>query len=226
MHYLLGILGVILLVYLPSLWVKYVMWSHSKTLSSMPGTGGELAQHLVARFELDPVTVVEGSEGADHYNPVDQQISLSPSIYRGKSLTAVAVATHEVGHAIQFIRREPVSFLREKYLAKAVRIRQIGSMFLVGIPVMAMMLKSPLFFFLAAAIGVLTMLASVAMYVAILPEEFDASFKKALPILAEGYVPKNALPAVRQVLSAAALTYVAAALTDIVKLWRWVRIIR
>ena len=65
---------------------------------------------------------------------------------------------------------------------------------------------------LTALVGVLTMVASVAMYVAILPEEFDASFNKAMPILAEGYVPEHHLPAVWQVLKACALTYVAGAL--------------
>ena len=64
------------------------------------------------------------------------------------------------------------------------------------------------------------------MYVAILPEEYDASFKKALPILEEGYIPEGNMPAVRQVLQACALTYVAGALTDVLNLWRWFRILR
>jgi hypothetical protein len=77
-----------------------------------------------------------------------------------------------------------------------------------------------------AIIGIITMLASALMYVAILPEEYDASFKKALPILKEGYVPSDYIPAVEQVLRAAALTYLAAALADILRLWTWLRVFR
>ena len=64
------------------------------------------------------------------------------------------------------------------------------------------------------------------MYVAILPEEFDASFNKALPILSEGYINEEQLPIVRQILRACALTYVAASLADILSLWRWVYLIK
>ena len=71
------------------------------------------------------------------------------------------------------------------------------------------------------------MLASVLLYVAVLPEEWDASFNKALPILEKGeYVPAEYLPAIRQVLKACALTYVAAALADVLRLWQWLRFIR
>ena len=61
---------------------------------------------------------------------------------------------------------------------------------------------------------------------AVLPEEYDASFKKALPILEEGYVPKENLPAIRQILRACAYTYVAGALADVIRLWRWLAIKR
>lgn len=71
------------------------------------------------------------------------------------------------------------------------------------------------------------MLISVLLYVAVLPEEWDASFNKALPILEKGeYVPEEYLPAIRQILKACALTYVAAALADILRLWRWLTLLR
>jgi Zn-dependent membrane protease YugP len=59
-----------------------------------------------------------------------------------------------------------------------------------------------------------------------LPEEYDASFNKALPILEEGYIPKEHMPAVRQVLKACAYTYVAGALADVLRLWRWLTLMR
>ncbi|SMF14733.1 hypothetical protein SAMN02745866_00955 [Alteromonadaceae bacterium Bs31] len=226
MVYGLGFILIILLIYGPFLWVKFVLWRHSKEIENMPGSGGELAQHLVERFQLEGVQVVEGEPNSDHYNPAEKIISLSPRVYQGKSLTAVAVASHEVGHAIQFIRNEPVSQLRAKYLNKAFIIKRFGTGVLVLFPVLTFLFKVPHIMLVGIAVGIATMLASVLMYVAILPEEYDASFNKALPILKEGYIPQEHYPAVRQVLQAAALTYVAGALADVLRLWRWLRVVR
>lgn len=221
----LSFLGV-LAIFGPSLWVRYVLWRHSDEIDEMPGTGGELARHLLGRFELGDVTVEEGQHINDHYNPADRIVSLSPDVYGKKSLTAVAVAAHEVGHAIQFGKNEPISQLRGKYLGKALLIKKIGTIVMMSLPLVAMVFKIPHVIVFTAVIGVVTMLASALMYVAILPEEFDASFNKALPILEAGYIPEKHFPAARQVLRAAALTYVAAALADILSLWRWIRVFR
>lgn len=213
-------------VYGPTLWVRYVLRRYSTHVHGMPGTGAELAEHLVERFQLDGVKVRKGAPGEDFYSPADRVVSLSPDHYDGKSLTAVAVAAHEVGHAIQFCRREPVSLLREKYLGRAFQIRRVGTMILISIPVITAVARSPAVMGVLALVGVITMLASVAMYVAILPEEYDASFNKALPILEEGYIPEDDIPVVRRILKACALTYVAGALADVFSLWRWLRFLR
>ncbi len=226
MIYGLGGLALLFLFFAPMAWIKYVMWKHSKTIDEMPGTGGELAQHLVERFELEGVAVEKGGPDENYYSPEEKRVVLCPTVFDGKSLTAVAVAAHEVGHAIQFVRQEPVSQLRDKYLSKAFRIRKIGAVLLSLIPVAGAVFKVPALMLLFAAVAVLTMLASVAMYVAILPEEYDASFNKALPILEAGYVPEHHMAAARQVLKAAAYTYVAAALADVLRLWRWIRFLR
>lgn len=226
MFYVLLILVVILLVYAPQLWVRHVLAKHHAPIDGMPGTGGELAQHLLDRFKLEGVSLREGGADENHYEPGTRTVCLSPEVYHGKSLSAVAVAAHEVGHAIQFSRNESVSHLRQKYLGKAHRIQQGGIYILMSLPIVGAAFRIPHLALLTAAIGVLTMMVSVLMYVAILPEEYDASFGKALPILNEGYVPKEHMGAVRQVLKACALTYVAAALADILRLWRWLAILR
>lgn len=222
----LGAVLIILLIYGPFLWVRYVMRKHARDLPGMPGTGGELASHLVDRFQLDGVQVVVGTEGQDHYDHENRRVSLSPSVFEGQSLTAVAIAAHEVGHAIQFSRNEPVSRLRTKYLGLAFTLKRIGIGTLVIMPVVLMAIKTPVLILLTTALGIATMLASALTYIAILPEEFDASFNKALPILKEGYVPEEYLPAVEQVLKAAALTYFAGALADTLNLWRWLSVFR
>lgn len=226
MIYIIIIFFVLALIFGPSLWVRFVMWRHSKDLQQMPGSGAELARHFVERFELNGVKVIRAAKGENYYSPDEKIVALSPDIYDGRSLTAIAVAAHEVGHAIQFCRQEPVSKLRERYLGRAFQIKRVGNALLWVAGLLTFVVRAPQMLYIAGAIGVITMLVSVLMYVAILPEEYDASFKKALPILEEGYIPEGNLPAVRQVLQACALTYVAGALTDVLNLWRWFRILR
>ena len=224
--YLLLALLVSALVYGPSVWVRYVLRRYAKTIDAMPGTGGELAEHLVAKYELDGVKVVRGKAGEDFYSPDEKIVSLGPDHYDAKSLSAVAVAAHEVGHAIQFCRDEPVSLLRKKYMGRVFRIRRIGGILLAIAPIAMIISKAPLTMAFFVGVGVVSMLLSVLMYVAILPEEFDASFNKALPILQSGYLPEQHMPAARRILKACALTYVAGALTDVLNLWRWIRFLR
>ncbi len=220
------IILLLLFIFGPNLWVKHVLRKHQKHMDALDGTGSELAHHLIHRFELDGVTVIKGAPGADYYDPQNQIVSLSPEVYEGKSLTAVAVAAHEVGHAIQFYKQEPVSLLRQKYLPLAFRIKQLGMVFLMASPFVGLIFRVPQMALLTIVIGVLTMLVSVLMHIAVLPEEYDASFNKAMPILAEGYITEEQLPKVKQILKACALTYVAAALADVLNLWRWIRFMR
>jgi len=148
-------------------------------------------------------------------------------VFDGKSLSAVAIAAHEVGHAIQFNRQEPVSLLRTKYLGHAHRIQSIGIYLCMFMPIVGAVFTLPYLSLLTLIAGVITMLISVLLYAAVLPEEWDASFNKALPILEKGgYVPEEYLPAIRHILTASALTYVTAALADVLRLWRWSTLLR
>jgi len=226
MFYLILLCLLLALAYGPSLWVRYVLRKYSTELPDMPGTGAELAIHLIERFKIEGVQVQMGGAGENYYSPDEKIVCLSPDVYDGKSLTAVAVAAHEVGHAIQFSKDEPVTKLRRRYLGKAMMIKRLGSMILMSIPVITILIKSPVVMFIGVAVGIVTMLVSVLMYAAILPEEYDASYNKALPILAQGYLPEEHMVAARRILKACALTYVAGALADVLSLWRWFRMIR
>ncbi|WP_231757853.1 zinc metallopeptidase [Microbulbifer elongatus] len=226
MPYILATLAITALIVGPQLWVRYVLWRHSTEVGDMPGSGAELAEHLIERFQLDGVQVIRAGKDENYYSPSEKIVALSPDVYDGKSVTAVAVAAHEVGHAMQFCREEPISRLRDKYLGRAGQIQKIGGTILVAAPVFTLLIKSPIVFLWIGLIAVITMLASVLMYVAILPEEYDASFNKALPILREGYLPEHLLSKAHSVLKACALTYVAGALLDVLRLWRWIRFFR
>ena len=193
----------------------------------MPGTGGELARHLVERFKLDGVAVETTDEGRDHFDPGAPAVRLSPSNYEGKSLTAVAIAAHEVGHAIQFHREEEIFKLRAKYMPTAMRLRRAGELLLVAVPIVALLVKSPPAIIAAITLSLALQLAGAGAYLIMLPEEWDASFNKALPILREGeYVPESQIGAVRKILRAAALTYFAGALASIVNIGRWALLLR
>ena len=84
-----GALIILALIFGPSIWVKLVMRRYSSEKPEMPGTGGELAEHLIERFSLKDVKV-EVTEIGDHYDPIEKKVRLLRSHFESKSLTAVA----------------------------------------------------------------------------------------------------------------------------------------
>ncbi len=217
---------VLMLVYAPLLWVRFTLWRYRHELDEIPGTGGELAQHLVKKFALEGVNIEEGEGGQDHFSPGDKTVRLGPENYHGKSLTAVAIATHEVGHAIQFHRNEPTCQLYNKYYPVAHRIQRLG-IAMVSLPIFGLLLSAPKVSIFAMLLVAGVMIVSALIHLIVLPQEWDASFNKAMPILEEGdYIDKKHLPAVRAILRAAALTYFAAALADVLRCWRWGGLLR
>lgn len=213
-------------VYGPSLWVRSAMHRHGSEIDDMPGTGGELARHLIERFELEGVKVEEAASGNDHYDPKDNAVRLAPEHLNGRSLTAIAIAAHEVGHAIQFVRKEPISRIRGRWIPPALALRKSGILLLSAVPLLAAIVRVPPFIVAAVSCGLILQLIGALMYLIVLPEEWDASFNKALPILKDGYLPAHHEPAVREVLRAAAMTYFAGALADLLNVARWIMVLR
>jgi len=221
---LIGLL--LLLSYLPQLWIRRVMKQNSQEIPELQGTGGELAVHLIERFGLQGIKVEETAENQDHFDPEAQTVRLSPSNFHGKSLKAVAVAAHEVGHAMQFYRKEEIFKLRAKYIPQALKMRQLGVYVLWASPVLALVLRTPLAMALPVIISIIMQIIAAMTYLVVLPEEWDASFGKALPILKEGYVPEQYMPQVESVLKAAAFTYFAAALSSMLNLGYFMLLLR
>ena len=222
---LLLILAILIAVFGPSIWVRVVMHSNATEIAGMPGTGGELAAHLVERLGLDGVTV-ETSTIGDHYDPTDRVVRLSAGNYEGRSLTAVAVAAHEVGHAIQHHRGDRHLAARTRLAPVANQVAKFGVYAISIAPVIGLITRHPVPFSLIALLGVSGLVARVIVHVVTLPTEWDASFGKALPILIEGqYIAPGEEQVVKKVLRAAALTYFAAALADVLNLVRWAAIL-
>lgn len=221
----LGTVLLLLAVFGPSLWIKLQMHRYGQTLEAMPGTGGELAEHLIERFGLDGVSVERLPGDGDHYDPVSKTVRLGARNYSGKSLTAVAVAAHEVGHAIQFARGEPVSRLRSRYIPTAMALKRTGIAMMSLLP-LVLIFKLPGALWLIVSLGLGMQLLGALAYLIVLPEEWDASFNKALPILIDGeYIREQDIAPVRSVLRAAALTYFAGALADLLNIGRWLVIL-
>jgi len=223
---IIGLLALLAAIYGPQYWVGHTMRRHSEHRPDFPGTGGEMAQHLVERFELDGVRV-EATEAGDHYDPEARVVRLSQANYDGASLTAVAVAAHEVGHALQHHRGERGLALRQSLAGFAMTTDKIASVFFIAAPVLAVVLRAPMAMLGMAVIGIGLLGIRVVVNFVTLPVEYDASFNKALPILREGgYLADEDLAGARSVLKAAALTYVAAALAGLLNLARWIRFLR
>lgn len=222
----LGTLAVLAIVFGPAIWARGVLAWHGDERRDFPGTGGELARHLLDEHGLAGVRVETTDEG-DHYDPAEKAVRLAPGNHDGRSLTAVAVAAHEVGHALQ--DRDDYQPLKNRTrLIRYTHIFQrIGSIIILATPILSLVTRSPLVGLAEIGAGILTLSISVVIHLVTLPVEFDASFNRALPVLDRGgYLPKADLPAARLILKACALTYVASSLASLLNLWRWIRFLR
>jgi Zn-dependent membrane protease YugP len=210
----------------PSMWVKRVLAQHNGNRDDLGGTGGELAAHLMDRFKLEGVRLEQTDKG-DHYDPQAKTIRLTENVLNGKSLTAIATAAHEFGHALQHAKNYTALTTRTVLVKNAFVLQNIagGAIFLIPvlslIPGMAVAARILLIFIVAS------MFISTVIHLVTLPVEFDASFGRALPILEEGnYVSEKDLVAVRKILLACALTYVSQAMMGVLNFGRWIRLLK
>ena len=227
MSILLVILFLVVLIFGPQWWAQYTFRRYAGVLPRIPGTGGELARHLLDQFGMPDVAVEKTEQGGDHYDPEGRTVRLSPDNYDHNSLTAVAVAAHEVGHALQHQRNEPKFALRHRLVKVAQTTQQLGAGAMFLLPVAVAITRAPSAGLVMAAIGLGSMASATLVHLVTLPVELDASFGKALPILKAGdYVQPGDESAVRRVLRAAALTYVASSLASLLNLARWFAFLR
>ena len=222
---LMVMLIVIAIIFGPSLWVKFVMNKYSSQLTEISGTGGQLAKHLIEKFSLKGVEV-EITDQGDHYDPIEKKVRLMREHYESKSLTAIAIAAHEVGHAIQDHQGDKRLTTRTKMIPIANKVARLSVAVISLSPIIGIITRHPMPFSLLLFLGLSGFFARMVIHAVTLPIEFDASFSKALPILKEGnYISQSSEKAVSSILNAAALTYVSAALADILNLGRWLVIL-
>lgn len=156
-----------------------------------------------------PVEEVSGFL-SDHYDPVKRVLRLSPEVYRNSTIAAIGVAAHETGHALQHARNYRPLMLRTMIAPTA----SIGSNLAWIIIVFGFIINS----LGLVKIGILLFSVVVVFQLITLPVELNASARAQQALAAGGYATSAEMAGVRKVLSAAALTYVAAAASAIVTL--------
>jgi Zn-dependent membrane protease YugP len=223
---ILFIILVVLVIFGPQWWAQYTFRRYAAPRDDIPGSGAELARHLLDRFGMKDVGVERTAAGQDHYDPGTRTVRLGPEHHDAKSLTAVAVAAHEVGHAMQHQRGEALLQWRTRLVQLASGAQKTGAALLLAIPVITLITRAPAGGALLLLVGMGSMLLATLVHLVTLPVEIDASFNKALPVLREGYIRPADEAAVQRILRAAALTYVAGSLASLLNLWRWVAILR
>jgi len=222
-HILVVAVIVLLLLFGPHFWVQRVLSRHATPRQDFPGTGGEFARHLLRRLQLDDVQV-ESSTTGDHYDPAARAVRLTPEKLDGKSLTAVTVAAHEVGHALQHRLGYRPLLWRNRLAGAAQLAQHLGNGLIVLAPVVSAVTRAPSAAGLMLVAGLASFGSAALVHLVTLPVEWDASFRRALPLLdAGGYLSEQDRRRAREILTAAAFTYVAASLASLLNLWRWLR---
>ncbi len=214
------------LVFLPSWWVRRTMARYDTPADRYASTGADLARHLLDRHGLKSVSVEETEQG-DHYDPEARAVRLAAERFHGRSLTAVTVAAHEVGHALQDAGRYRPLALRTKLVKWLRPIERTGAAVLMAAPLVAIALRLPSVTAMVIVGGLLTLATSTVVHLLTLPTELDASFARAMPLLKEeGILIRSDHPHARKILTAAALTYVAVSLMSLLNVARWWALLR
>ncbi|TFJ93826.1 zinc metallopeptidase [Lentibacillus salicampi] len=215
-----GYLIYIALLMIIPLWaqskVKNTYKKYSKKATSSGMTGAEVARKILNDNGIYDVQVLE-TKGvlSDHYHPKKKTVNLSSDNFHGQSMASSAIAAHEVGHAIQ--DAQDYAFLR--FRSSLAPLAATGSNMAIFLIIGGMIFSQGLFL-----LGIIFFSAAVLFQLVTLPVEFDASNRAMAQLVSTGVIRNNEERETKKVLSAAALTYVAAALVAVAELVRFILI--
>jgi hypothetical protein len=207
--------------FLLSLWAQFRVSGTFNRWAEVPASSG-MTGYQAARRMLDsnglhdvPVEPIQGKL-TDHYDPIARVVRLSEPVYYESSISAISVACHEVGHAIQHQQHYPALVLRHR-MFPVVRFASGAAPFLL--------IAGFLFQFSGLiGLGIIFFAAAVAFQLVTLPVEFNASSRARDLMISEGFIRSDEERGVAKVLNAAALTYVAAALISLLELIKYILI--
>jgi Zn-dependent membrane protease YugP len=212
-YYIVLVVPTIILSMIAQIMVKSTFAKYSRIHCSKRITGQDSAALLLKANSISNVRIeAVGGSLTDHYDPSSKVLRLSQPVYNENSIAAVGVAAHETGHAIQHARGYGPLFLR----STLVPIANIGSMIGPYMAIAGLVLSMPLLLNL----GIILFGGAVLFYVITLPVEFNASARAIAILRANNVLTKDELNGVKKVLTAAAMTYVASALTALMSLIR------
>lgn len=209
--YLLFLAPGLLLSLWASMRVKSTFKHYSQVASRSGMTGAEAARELLRRQNINDVRI-EPVEGflSDHYDPGAKTLRLSPGVYHGHSLASLGVAAHEAGHAIQHAHNYgPLAFR-----SLVVRPAMLGSNLGMIVASLGLVMQSTGMIWL----GVAMFSAFVVFTLITLPVEFNASSRAVAALVDTRIISRDEAGDTKRVLDAAALTYVAAAISAIMQL--------
>jgi hypothetical protein len=202
------------LSFLASMWTKASFRKYSKVPLTGGRTGAEIAALILRAEGISDVRIERvGGFLSDHYDPRTRTLRLSPDVYDGRSVSAAGVAAHEVGHALQHARGYAPMKLRQTM----VPVASFGTNAGVWIVIIGIMINVTAL----AQLGVVLFAGFVAFTLVTLPVEFNASFRARASLERHGLLRAAELAGVSRVLTAAAATYLAAAVSAILQLLYW-----
>ena len=218
-YFLILVVPAFILSMIAQILVKSTFSKYSRIRCSRSITGQEAANLLLESNSINGV-VIEPVHGSltDHYDPGAKKLRLSESVYAQPTIAAVGVAAHETGHAIQHATHYGPLVLR----STLVPVANIGSRFGPILAAIGWAVSFPLLINL----GILFFGGAVIFYLITLPVEFNASARALAMLKSGGVLTQEELSGAKKVLTAAALTYVASALTAIMSLLRLILISR
>lgn len=209
----------------PGWWAKAVLRRHAGERADLDHTGAQIARRLLGEQGIAGVTVEVTGQG-DHYDPAAKAVRLSAGNYHGRSLTAVTVAAHEVGHAIQDHTGYAPLAWRTRLVRVAQAAEKVGALLMLASPILMLLTRRPASGMVSLVIGAAGFLSAALVHLVTLPVELDASYRRALPLLAGIGLPEGDLKPARRILTACAYTYVAASLSGMLNIWRWLALLR
>ncbi|MGB3977048.1 MAG: zinc metallopeptidase [bacterium] len=217
--YMILILPGLLLASYASFKVSRAFKRYSRIPSSSGMTGAQVARQILDRNALYDVKIERvAGHLSDHYDPTSRRLRLSQSVYDSTSIAAQGVAAHEAGHALQ----HKTGYAPLQLRSKLVPLAGIGSQFSWILIMLGVLIASAGGTMFVAKLGVLLFATTVLFTLITLPVEFDASSRAKAILTQHGIVSTRETDGINAVLNAAALTYVAAAVTAILQLLYWV----
>lgn len=213
-YYILLVIPAMIIALIAQARVKSAYNKYAKIPNSRGLTGAQAARMILDSHGLHyvPITMVQG-QLTDNFNPTTNTVNLSPDVYSGTSIASIGIAAHEVGHAIQHAEH----YFPNKVRSAIIPITNFGSSISMFLILIGLVLSQMLWL---AYLGVILYSTVTVFQLVTLPVEFNASARAMNQIRSLGIASDEDAKGVRKVLTAAAMTYVAALITSLASLLR------